>query len=498
MIRMAPTPIPTPPPQPPVNRFGYGNFNSIDAKFMKSAFSYFAGSDGKLSLNEARRAAYFYSDNNDRDVAIAFANLWRGARYGDRIVDGNRDGQVSSNELAALINRKGAIDGYLSFADFTAAPAATPVPTPAPVPTPTPGGEVTRINVADLEEFRNAADENRDGRLSESEFENAAKEVEDGAHWAREAAAGRPIIARAFRIFSANDDAVVNFLRNNEAAMFVPSFRMVNSPKELISSSEVSRRAGLEGNNAQLTKSEARQDVVIDPVPTPNPNPTQFTTQQFKDAVNQLDRNRDGNLTRAEFNHFMSVANLAPGSIYTYMEQNADVIFERPQADIFFPDHNMRNGFTNASKLDALSQLDGNSSNISNEDIRIRRNGGTPTPGTSFATSEFESLIPSFDLNGDGRVTRNEFNQFAARARFTQDSTYAFIQRNADVFFYAQPTGAFLPDDGDRRYFDVSKLRQWSSYDGNRTNLSQADIEQQRALNRNNDRRLELVPRANG
>lgn len=91
---------------------------------MLEAAQFFAGKDGYLSLTEARRAAYYYAENGDMDAALAFANIWRGLRYGDAKMDKDQDGYLdvfgNTNELTQLAAKRGQTGYWLSYADFVA------------------------------------------------------------------------------------------------------------------------------------------------------------------------------------------------------------------------------------------------------------------------------------------------------------------------------------------------------------------------------------------
>ena len=106
------------------NPFSYRKFNSVESSFMLKAAQFFAGKDGYLSLSEARRAAYYYAEAGDQDVALAFANIWRGLRYGDAKMDKDKDGYLdvygNSNELTQLAAKRGETGYWLSYADFVA------------------------------------------------------------------------------------------------------------------------------------------------------------------------------------------------------------------------------------------------------------------------------------------------------------------------------------------------------------------------------------------
>ena len=249
----------------------YRRFNTVDAQTMRTAFRSFSDRNGLITQNEAQRAANHFASMGNRDMAAVFTNIGRGLRNNDPNVDANGDGGLGMGELNALMNRRG--NGNLTYADFAAQdliiadPPPPPLPNPPltpptppvvdpPVPQPPvaePPAPVTpqpanpnAINVADIREFAAYADANRDGMVTTQEFDKAVAYIEK-----------REQQNNSFSPhYGANDVAVMNFIRDNKAAMFRIAYRHPDSPQILLRNSEIEQLAAADGNSAQLTKDE--------------------------------------------------------------------------------------------------------------------------------------------------------------------------------------------------------------------------------------------------
>lgn len=292
--------------------------------------------------------------------------------------------------------------------------------------------QIQAVDLAKLKDLKRAADTNRDGITTKDEFNTYANRQ----IWTH---GPESLQRQAF----ANEIA---FVQQNEDHLFMPDFSSammtgvwdptgrLNQPRSLrkvfMNDASLDRMARVDGNAADLSRTDLRGRPIIEPWPVPTPPPStregRISLAKLEEFRDLADTNGDGQLSAREFAQAEQTLSRMTED-WRPIDAYKDVArFVRNNHRFMF-DPNTSNTLISQRVAARLANIDGNGEELTDREVRQNRIGIQPTPlpqpiippigvpqrADSVQVADIKNFRTRFDANRDGVLSKSELDRTA-------------------------------------------------------------------------------------